>query len=86
MSYTDTGVGQEIYIDGDLKYNNTRSGYLPEILWSRGQNLSIGGREIPIPSRGVNFNGHVTDVQVFSRKLSREEVNDYTTCSKVKQK
>ena len=50
----------------------------------KGHNLTIGAREFPF-SAGVHFHGHVTDVQLFSRKLNRDEAIDYTTCAGVKQ-
>ena len=50
----------------------------------KGHNLTIGAREFH-HSAGVHFHGHVTDVQLFSRKLSRAEAVEYTTCAGVKQ-
>ena len=83
ISYTDKGAERELYLDGELNYQ-TSTGYLPESIWQRGHNLTIGAREFPF-SAGVNFNGQVTDVQLFSRKLSRAEAIAYTTCAKVKE-
>ena len=69
------------YVDGQLNFQTTTK-YLPGTKWPKGHNLTIGGREIAYS--GVHFNGLVTDVQVFSRKLSVAEAVDYTTCKKVK--
>ena len=82
ISYTDEGAERELYLDGKKNYETT-TGYLANSKWLKGHNLTIGAREFPF-SAGVNFNGQVTDVQLFSRKLSRAEAVDYTTCSKVK--
>ena len=68
------------YVDGQLNFQTTTK-YLPGTKWPKGHNLTIGGREIAYS--GVHFNGLVTDVQVFSRKLSVAEAVDYTTCKKV---
>ena len=83
VSYTEKGAEREFYIDGELNHQ-TITKYLPESSWPKGHNLTIGGREIPF-SAGVHFNGLVTDVQLFSRKLSTDEAIDYTTCAKVKE-
>ena len=83
ISYRDKGAERELYLDGELNYQTT-TGYLAESTWRRGHNLTIGAREFPFPA-GVNFNGQVTDVQLFSRKLSRAEAIDFTTCSKVQE-
>ena len=82
ISYTDEGAEREFYVDGKLNFQATTK-YLPDTKWPKGHNLTIGGREISYS--GVHFHGLVTDVQLFSRKLSKEEAVAYTTCSRVKQ-
>ena len=80
FAYTEKGAERVFYIDGELNFQTTTK-YLPETLWPAGHNLTIGGREIAYS--GVHFNGLVTDVQVFSRKLSVLEAMSYTTCKGV---
>ena len=82
ISYTSKGAERIFYVDGKLNYQ-TVTKYLPETKWPKGHNFTIGGREIPYS--GVHFNGYVTDVQVFSRRLTEEEAIGYTTCQKVAQ-
>ena len=81
VAYTREGAERIIYADGKLNFQFTTA-YLEEIKWLKGHNFTFGGRFFQYS--GVHLNGLVTDVQIFSRKLSAEEMIGYTTCTKVK--
>ena len=67
-------------VDGEHHVNFT-SDIFTSSVWPRDHNFTFGGREIYY--YGPHLNGHVADVQIFSRSLSKEEMIGYTTCENV---
>ena len=45
--------------------------------------MTFGGRDGGVWTEDLPLKGYITDVQVFSRTLSKEEMADYTLCNKV---
>ena len=80
VKYTQEGAERLIYADGSLIFQFT-SEYLEEVKWPKGHNFTLGGRELKFVN--VHLNGMITDVQIFSRKISAEEAVAYTACTKV---
>ena len=81
VEYTQEGAERVIYADGKLIFQFT-SKYLEKVKWSKGHNFTLGGRESKYV--GVHLNGMITDVQIFSRKITADEAGAYTACEKVK--
>ena len=81
VKYTQEGAERLIYANGRLIFQFT-SDYLKEVKWPNGHNFTLGGREIEYA--GDHLNGMITDVQIFSRKITAEEAVEYTTCKKVR--
>lgn len=61
---------------------NFTSSFLASTVWPVGHNFTFGGREIKYA--GVHLNGYLTDIQIFSQALTKEEMSDYTLCTKVR--
>merc|ERR1711892_357127 len=77
VTYTGEGAERVIYADGKFNFRFTTA-FLDEIKWLKGHNFTFGGRKFTYS--GVHLNGMITDVQIFSRKLSADEMIGYTTC------
>ena len=80
IDYTDKGAERIIYADGKFNFQFTTA-FLEEVKWLKGHNFTFGGRKFKYS--GVHLHGMITDVQIFSRKISPEEMIGYTTCEKV---
>ena len=80
VKYKNGKAFRTIYVDGKLHYNNTSS-YLKESSWPTERSLTFGGREIKYPDK--HLNGYITDIQVFSRVLTPDEMITYTSCKMV---
>ena len=81
VAYTKDGAERLIYADGKFNFQFTTA-YLEETKWLKGHNFTFGGRKFQYA--GVHLAGQVTDVQIFSRTLSSEEMIGYTACTEVK--
>jgi hypothetical protein len=80
IEYTDKGAERIIYANGKFNFQFTTA-FLEEVKWLKGHNFTFGGRKFKYS--GVHLNGMITDIQIFSRKISPEEMIGYTTCEKV---
>ena len=80
IAHTDQEAERETYLDGVLNHK-TKSKLISEVKWPKGHNLTIGGRELEL--FGSHFNGQIADVQMFSRLLSKKEIEDFSFCKKV---
>ena len=76
----DNNAKRTIYADGKENFVFT-SKYLDEVKWKLGHNFTFGGRKFV--QSGFHLKGLITDVQIFSRKLSADEMIAYTNCTKV---
>ena len=81
VHYTDSQAHRLIIVDGKLNFNFTTS-FVPESKWPLGHNFTFGGREFEYG--GYDIDGYITDVQIFSRTLPKEDMIAYTKCQKVK--
>ena len=80
IEYTEKGAERIIYADGKFNFQFTTA-FLEEVKWLKGHNFTFGGRKFKYS--GVHLDGMITDVQIFSRNISPEEMIGYTTCEKV---
>ena len=69
-----------IYVDGKFHHNYT-STYLKASSWPIERSMTFGGREIEYPDK--HLSGYITDIQVFSKVLTPEEMISYTSCKMV---
>ena len=67
-------------MDGKLNFNFTTS-IVPEAEWPIGHNFTFGGREFG--KQGYGLDGYITDVQIFSQALPKDDMIAYTKCQKV---
>ena len=58
------------YVNGEVNFKGETK-YIPESIWPKGHNLTIGGREFKYA--GVHLNGKVTDVQIWDRVLKEKD-------------
>lgn len=82
MKYKNSGAHRTVYVNGELNFNYTTA-FLPSTIWPIGRTFTFGGREQNMQYTGYPLNGYMTDVQIFSKGLTREEMISYTTCQKV---
>ena len=80
VRYTEEGAERNIFADGEFNFNFT-SAFLPESVWPAGHNFTFGGRELKYS--GVHLIGFMTDVQIFSRSLSSDEMIGFTSSKQV---
>ena len=83
MEVNDELALRNFTLDGKSYLNSSSSGIFHDTLWTYGYNMTFGGREGGVWPEDLPFNGYITDVQVFSRTLSKEEMEDYTLCNQV---
>ena len=79
--FTEKGAIRQFYLDGELNFEIVTD-FLLDVKWPKGHNLTIGGREFEY--YGAHFNGLVTDVQMYSRILTKGDIEDYSKCKKVR--
>ena len=82
MEVNDELALRNFTLDGKSYLNSSSSGIFHDTLWTNGYNMTFGGRE-GVRSEDSAFDGYITDVQVFSRTLSKEEMANYTLCNQV---
>ena len=70
-------------LNGKSYLKSSSAGIFHDTLWTRGYNMTFGGRDGGLWKEDLPLKGYITDVQVFSRTLSKEEMADYTLCNKV---
>ena len=81
-----------VKIDGDIasrnftvngkNFDTVSTKIKTDIVWPFGRNLTFGGREV-VNNDDITIHGYITDVQVFSTKLTNEAMKNYTSCNKV---
>ena len=67
--------------DGETLYNHATD-YIANVTWPLGHNFTFGGRELHYT--GEALNGYMTDVQIFNRSLTNQEMFDFTSCQGVR--
>ena len=80
VEYTDEGAERTIVPNDGDSFNFT-SEYLQGSKWPRDRNFTFGGEETYY--YGAPLEGYMTDIQIFSRILSHEEMEEYTLCNLV---
>ena len=80
VQYTQEGAKRSIYSDGGISFNHT-SDFLKSSRWQKGRNFTFGGEETYY--YGSPLEGYLTDIQIFSRALTKDEMTHYTTCEQV---
>ena len=97
VRYTAAGTAERtIFADGEHNFNFT-SAFLPASSWPRSRSFTFGGREVEtrytmhdhyppacqVRYSGVHLHGYMTDIQIFSRALTTDEMVGYTSCQQV---